>query len=602
MARKSSKSSGSLFENESQLLFATNRANVLPILSSGLIRPRAAYDKYYEDLLSLSSGHLPLWRGGFPASLVPLVTGQEQGMFPVLVAIDPKQLANAARPRILHDLTMVVDKLKRTAQNTLCELFSEPLPISCIKALYFASQDNLDDFQARDFNNILALPPLEVKPSAFIKAGPDPEKFKDALKGVSQAAGTSNDFRNLDSAMGAVAMMALTLPNSMPWLEAFSAGLSFPRSGKALPTGQPLWLASLVQSVMTTGNSVQSGTDIDGRLLRSAIECLRESNPRDGWVEAKVVTDIATRASTGADPQQIDEIETWRNVVNDVARADKSAGSLTDSGSLIRRGLMLLVLRCQPERIIKAHDSPLRPGPKVTAIASMLSGLFHGYSRLSRDLKSSACDARLLSRIAICWWSSVDGVPRKVSLGTSTRQDDPTTIHHALTVDSTPFVEKTFRPDDAMMRLYYHAKAEGYVFEYDPSLNAFIHLSGKGTAETRRIIIEPGLPTSRGKPTIRVRTTCLHANGKPVSLSKREEAVSLLEHNHNPETQCRFAVEPGTGNVEVLVHQILETMDSPELQSHIEAVTTTVDVFEKSQTDQSSARRRSGKSSAKLTK
>jgi len=69
-------------------------------------------------------------------------------------------------------------------------------------------------------------------------------------------------------------------------------------------------------------------------------------------------------------------------------------------------------------------------------------------------------------------------------------------------------------------------------------------------------------------------------DGKAIRPSKREDAIALLERNHDPATQRRFAVEPKSGNVEVLVHQLLETMDSPELQAHIDAVVRTAGEFE----------------------
>lgn len=572
MAKRTPKSVRGAAAGRTRLLFLTNRANVLPALSSGLIRPRAAYDKYYEDLLALCPGQVPLFHGHVPRSLVPLVSGGGEGLFPVVAELDNGALGDAGRrQRITQELTPASGADAAGGVGTLCELAGEPLPIAAVKRLCFATQDDLDDFLARDFENVPQLPPLVVADDLFSDGGPTPDRFAEALRAVPTAAGTAEDFRRLDAAMGAVAMLSLLLPAAKPWLDALAATASFPSADGPTGPAELHWLSTLVRRVVSADAGDTLG-GADGRLMAAAVDLLRSANPREGWVESRVIGDIAARALDGAAPEEAKEIESWRDVVAAVARADKQVGALDDGGSVVRRGLMLLVLRCQPERIIRTAETPLRPGPQVTAVAGMLSGLFHGYSRLSRDIKAKGSPAGLLSRLAVCWWSGVDGVPRRLAVATEARAGEEAAARIAVTVDRAVLVERLVRPDDAMMRLYYQAKSVGFSCEYDPAVNAFVYQPGTSDGRKRRILIEPGRPTPRGQATIRVRTVCLGPGGTPVRLTKKEDAVALLERNHDPVTQCRFAVEPGTCNVEVLVHQLLDTMDSPELQSHVEAV------------------------------
>jgi hypothetical protein len=579
MAKRSSKSAGSLFSVENRLLFATNRANVLSILSSGLIRARAAYEKYYDDLLALCPGQFLLFHREFPRSLLPFLSDQEPGLFPVLVEVDPKGLlASPTQIRITRDLALNMDQ-SGVNEDVLCDVVSAPIPIAAVTRLCFASQDHLDDFQARSFENMLPLPPLAVTATAFGENGPEPERFKSVLQSVPPAAGSSEDFRRIDAAMGAMAMLCLLLLPSKSWIEAVAMAASFPNQRKTTAVGAPRWLTSMIERIASTKTAKTHDLEVDERLMAAAIAVLLSKNPRDGWVESQVASEIASGASQGAAPGQTKDIESWRDVVTAVAKTDRQVGSLDDTGSVVRRGLMLLILRCQPERIIRAAETPLMPGPQVTAVAGILSGLFHGYSRLSREIKIRACAPEVLSRLALSWWSIVDGEQRKLAINTSARRDDPTTARFAVTVERATLVERIVHPNNAMMRLFYHAKSVGYAFEYDPNLDTFVLETGE-KGRKRRITIETGRPSLHGQATIRVRTTCLSENGKPVRLSKREDAVALLERNHDPVTQCRFAVEPISGNVEVLAHQLLETMDSPELQSHIEAVTKTADEFE----------------------
>lgn len=580
MAKRSPKTPGTLFEGRSRLVFATNRANVLPILSSGLVRPMAAYEKYYDDLLAYCPGLIPLWPNGVPASVVPLLSSGEPGMFPVLVELDPKLMMSSPQSSLSLDCKVMGPETNPASGGVLCHLLSSPIPVAAVKCLHFSSKDHMEDFEARDFDNVLALPPLQVTPAAFVAGGPDPTEFAAALKAISVPVAGSGEFRRLDAAMGAVAMLSLLLPSSRAWLDALAATVSYPQPEQPQQATLPSWMGTLVELIMSPDLPSEPGRSVDLRLMHAAIELLRSASPKDGWVEAKIVAELASRASVGANPTDAKEIDSWREVVTSIARADKQAGSLDDSGSLVRRALMLLVLRCTPDRIALASETPLRPGPQVTAVAGMLSGLFHGYSRLTRDLKTRACAPDVLSRLAMCWWSPIDGAVRKIAIGTSVKRDDATTARIAVTVDRSVLMERTFRPDDSMMRLFYHAKSVGYLFEYDPAPGVFLFDAKGEGAKPRRVIIEPGRATPRGQGTIRIRTMCVAGDGKPIRPSKREDAIALLERNHDPATQCRFAVEPKSGSVEVLVHQLLETMDSPELQAHIDAVVRTAGEFE----------------------
>jgi hypothetical protein len=580
MARRSSKDHGTLFEGHSRLVFATNRANVLPVLSSGLVRPLEAYDKYYDDLLAYCPGLIPLWPNGVPSSIVPLLSSGEPGMFPVLLELDPKLMMSQPQSSLSLDCKVMGPEATPSSDNVLCHLMRSPIPFAAIKCLHFSSQDHMEDFEARDFDNVLALPPLQLTPAAFVTGGPDSAQISAALRAMTVPAAVAGEFRRLDAAMGAVAMLSLLLPSSKSWLDALAATVSYPQSEQPHQATFPAWVGTLVALIMSPELPNEPGRSVDLRLLHAAIELLRSASPKDGWVEARIVAALASRASVGANPTETKEIDSWRDVVTSIARNEKPAGSLDDSGSIVRRALLLLVLRCTPHRIALASDTPLHPGPQVTAVAGMLSGLFHGYSRLSRDHKTRACSPDVLSRLAMCWWSRIDGVSRKVAVNRSDERDDPTTTRIAITVDRAVLMEKTLRPDDAMMRLFYHAKSVGFLFDYDPATESF-HFTARGESGTpRRIIIESSRATPRGQRTIRIRTVCVAADGKPIRPSKREDAIALLERNHDPATQCRFAAEPKSGNVEVLVHQILETMDSPELQAHIDAVVRTADEFE----------------------
>jgi len=580
MAKCSPTSLGTLFEGRDRLVFATNRANVLPILSSGLVRPIAAYEKYYDDLLSRCPGLIPIWPGDVPASVVPLLTAGQPGMFPVLVEFDPA----AADMRVVA--CVAPDGVARPVDDVgldsevLCTLVGSPIPYSAVSCLHFLTETDRDDFKARDFENVLALPPLKVSPALFSRGGVDVKLVESALRSASSIGAPAVDFRRIDCAMGAIAMLSLLVPASRRWFEALAAAVSFPSAMDTGSLGVPARLATIVASIMKAKSVLTASTDVDDRLLGSAIAVLVSASPKDGWVEAQVVREIVDRASLGAAPKDAREIEEWGQIVVAVARADRQSGPLDDSGSIVRRALMLLVLRAAPDRIIKSADTSLHPGPQVAAIAGTLSGLFWGYSRLARQLKMQACSPALLSRLALAW-SQGDGLHQNLPVATTSLQRvDSTSARLAVMVGDAVLVSKELRPDDAMMRVFFHAKSLGYPIEFDPDLLAFVHDSRGVGGGARRVIIEAGRTTPRGQRTIRIRTVCALSSGKPIRLVKREDALALLARNFDLATQVRFAVVSQSGIVEAIADQMLETMDSAELQAHIEAVSSAASDFE----------------------
>jgi hypothetical protein len=573
-------SEDSLFDSQRRWLFATNRANVLPILSSGLIRPVAAYEKYYDDLLVCCPGLIPVWPNRVPASVIPLLTSGQPGMFPVLVEFDPALALSKPVASVGIDCEIAPREAEFGDSRVLCHLLGSPVPYAAISCLHFMTRDDLEDFAARDFENVLSLPPLRVTPSAFTDDGPVADELVRLLGSVSSSQARTIAFRRLDSAMGAVAMLSYLVPANPKWFGALAAMVA--RSKVPVPTEHvlPSSVDSLVALVMDGESGVPIGLDVDGRLLRAAIAVLLAASPRDGWVESRIVSEVTALASIGASDGEVREIEDWGAVVTAVAKTDRLAGPMDDGGSVVRRALMLLVLRVTPERIAKAVESTLRPGPQVTVIAAMLSGLFHGYSRLPRQLKSHSCSPSVLSQLAAFWCQDSGAINWRPVVSTPMERQDATSVHISVAVDGAALVSRVLRPDDSMMRAFYHAKSVGFPLEFDPLLGALVHEASSGVGVTRRVVIELGRTTPRGQKTIRIRTACAGPGRKSIRLARREDALDLLTRNHDPATQCRFALEPLTGNVEVIADQILDTMDSAELQAHIEAVVVAASDYE----------------------
>lgn len=584
MAKRTRVTAKSLFEDTPRLLFATNRANILPVLSSGLIRGRQAYEKYYDDLLDSARGRIPVWRSAVPGELCDALTGGVRGVYPVVAELSPSLLGQSEVVAIRGDGgTVRLTEEQRPQPDDYGYLIGGPVPISAVVTLHFGSPEDLDDFKARDFDNVLPLPAMAVSEDLFAVESTAEVDLHAAIGSVEPAAGSARDYRRIDSAMGAVAMACLLAPpRPASWLSAIADAVSPSKTKRAQPAEGVAAVAWLLKAALHEAAIPGESASVDARLLSAAVRYLVAVAPKDGWVETGVLDAVAADAAEGTTPEVAAQIHKWQGVVRSVASSEREAGSLDDSGSLIRRALMLVILRHEPDRILRSSDTPLRPGPMVRALAGTMSGLFHGYSRLSRDVKVDACDPELLAELASSWWSAVDGATRSITVSSRAKLIDPLHGEAAILVRGKPLVTRTSSPDDLMMRLFYHAKNLGFGLTYDMASGGFTHEveSAPESKPARTILFEEAGAHRENWAGARILTTCLDSNGRAIKVARKRDAIHLLERNADPATRCRFAVDPSSGHVQVLVHQILDTMDSLELRSHVDSVIGTAASYE----------------------
>ena len=569
-------------KNQNRLLFATNRANILPILSSGFIRPIAAYEKYYDDLLKYWQGHLMLWHNGFPSSLLPLLS-EGDGMFPIFLDINKNHLPKTKiRIQLQQDFTTSESKGFKAIGNTICELFQAPIPISAIKSLCFTTKDNLEDFKARDFDNTLPLSTLNVEPLLFSLDGPDPEKFAAFGAAAPIINSTTENFRRLDSAMGAINMLALLLPKSKGWLDALQCALDYPNKPKRQLHESPPWLLTLVKLIIEPTQLNDASSSVDLRLINAAIQVLKTAKPSDGWVEEKLTSDIALLAAEDAKPNNIAEIYKWRDIVIATSKGEKQIESLDDSKSVVRRGLMLLILRGTPERIIHAKETNVNPGNQVTAVAGMLSGLFYGYTRLSRELKTSGCNSNPLLELASRWWSELAGGYKQKTTIKVIRNNETSIITNAsITVNGAPLVKQVFTPNEQMLKFYDAVTGSGQALGYQPELNAFTYdTPASDKKRERRFFVEIMQPDKIGNLIVCIRTNCLNKLDKPIKLFKSQEALKLAQLNYETLNPVFFAVEPKSKNITAIIRHQTESVTTGMLRFFTEMIAKASDNLE----------------------
>ena len=154
---------GTLFsEQPVPLLIPTNRFNLLEMLSSRMIAPRAAYTKYYADLLDAAPGR------------VPIVPGRSDRTSSTPFRARRRLRSGRGRTRPGPAGIAPVDAWTAEAGTTTLSLGDPALgwaprtivPFTAVKAIHFRSDNELDEHQLRQHENIRQDVPYSVSPGA----------------------------------------------------------------------------------------------------------------------------------------------------------------------------------------------------------------------------------------------------------------------------------------------------------------------------------------------------------------------------------------------------------------------------------------------------
>lgn len=583
MPRTSPKPSRARMNNSPRLYFVTNRMNALPALSTGLLQPSTGLSKVYEDLFTETPGRLPLWVGACPSNLERIISGGRDGIFPVAFEIDARRLTVAESPCVDSEMALGSAPLGGALPECRCILPEVVVPISSVIRLHFRSDQELRDFTSRDFSNTdPAAIKTAVSPEVFQGGSIDLGRLQASLSCVPPGAQLVPEYlRAADALAGATALLAGELAPGRGWSEAIEGVL------QPVPVVRTRSSPGLVASALlsATGWSKRAETllSLDIRLLQSALRFLVGSRPTAGWVAASFIDAVAKGALEGASDTEKRDIEAWARYAVEVAHAERQPMPLDDSGSVVRRALILLLLRPDPERLAKARSSTLQPGDEVLAIAAMLCGAFHGLSMLGRPFKSrpafsSAFPAMVsewINRRAFAGASTAAGVKLKgiVEVG----EEHPPLARLIVRVGGECLAERSIQPPDALMRVFYKAKQLKLDIVYDWELRAFRVRLSLGSERQQIVFISEGRRDRKGRLAIRFASPCMRI---PRTGLRRDQAIDLLRRNGAMDLDCRFSVSEDEQHVVVQAEQLLDTMDIDELSAHLEHVAQVADEYE----------------------
>ena len=406
------------------IVFLTNRYNLLEILAAGAITPREGYSKYYEDLLALAPGRVPLVRGPLSKALCELVMGGETDVFPVAIEIAPESLSGISKGMDKLGALLVrapSGELTKNASSNDATIMAlapaQTIPLTAVIRAHFRSDGERREHERRSYENVpMNLVPLEVTPSLFhdgargLSVDENIVPWLESLPAV--AGGQAERFERADRIAGALTMVLSTLPGrgehfekaaallngavhgnapgqATPGAKRKSSKTATKRSGSPGPSRRPVlpdWLATL-----TMGGDV-SNADLETRLFHAALTVLTGITRSSGWRPVEILGAVDKKMREGKLSKA--EENTLTPIIAGMRAILRNERELqpfkADTGLEVAKALLLVLLRPDPVKFGTWSRSEYAITDSVWSTAAALVGALAGFKRLPIQLRNEA--------------------------------------------------------------------------------------------------------------------------------------------------------------------------------------------------------------------
>jgi hypothetical protein len=358
-------------------LIVTNRSNLVDFLSSGLLRPKDAMLKYYEDTLALTPGAIPVIAAPAPDALIELCE-REAGNFAVLIEVD-------------------ADLVLQTAEPGIGCLEVETLDVA--NAVHLRGEDQLSELTARRFDNAdFARLRYRVSPDMFGGERPSAEAVTAAVAAVASGWPT-RDFATSGRLGGARLLALRAAPRTRAGLEqivhiAFGSALSQPR-------GQPKGPADWIRLGPKLGEyRPAKSAGYDERVFLAAAAICIARDHRDAWDGLGVLKQVDALLSED-DSLSAKDRSRWQAAsarMRAYLMAAKPFTGFDKAGYSSDKALLLALIRGSIEDVLSWHEENVGADPWDLVVAATLIGLVHGRSVSPLSIRPVGVD-RLLARL-----------------------------------------------------------------------------------------------------------------------------------------------------------------------------------------------------------
>jgi hypothetical protein len=371
-----------------RVLYATNRYNILENLSSRLCAPRAAFDKYYRDLLETAAGRVPLFADAVDADVVSACTSEGTASFPVLLELPASTLSSAK----VESLAATGRKRKSCIGDAGVVAWAPEMvfALQTRAIVHFRTHDELEEHRAQQYENIRH-EDWNYRVSSDLFNGTGGSKILSwmvALPGSEKL--STEQFRLADKEGGAIALLI--------------GGADDCAAARAV--GEKLLAANAAPYTNDYFSYVTDGRhryrDRESLLFYAVIESLGRLDVRS--FAATTLLEALTKAEVLDNLESADKEFVQKGLTHLRAVVDNEVEFTAfpdGNGSSVLRGLTLLVLRPDPKRITSWNRGEINAGDPPYVIALAFAGYLCGRKRLSAGFRKAELDDQLARRAAV---------------------------------------------------------------------------------------------------------------------------------------------------------------------------------------------------------
>lgn len=360
----------------------TNRWNLLEFLSRGLVVPSASIAKYYDDLLRLTPGRIPVVAAPVSDELVGGVTGDNADViFPVFIQFEK------------HDES------------------PPAIRMSDAVAVHFRSQRDLQEHSAREFENI----PRELE------ARVSPELFGNGSQTLASIAELSKpsesrveELERCSRWSAAVLLGAAAVARNAD--AATASAVACLLSGKKW--GKPAGCAHLrAIQPLREGGHILSGRNLEQKLFASIARRLcAEGHPGDPVAFVQSVKDELDLDEKSA--RALDKIAA-------ILDGDEEFQPFRGTGSPVAKALLITLLRKDPTKLLPWAAESANADPPTLLTTGVMMGLARGRHLLPTSMRVEEIDRAL----ADVEFAAAMGTPWKQDVVTNTLESGDSTVH-----------------------------------------------------------------------------------------------------------------------------------------------------------------------------
>lgn len=537
------------------LYFVTTNRNLLSILAGGAIYIATEEYRYYPDSRSNYDGRIVLWKEGIP---IRLRTPQQGDTPSAAIVLE-------IRPEVLDYLGGMAGSYGSNAYST-----ENPIPLSYVSRYIFPEQSILDDFLLRLFDEVpldqtLLMTgvdiPWEIETPLFKATAPE-----NAIMQPAMVEPSSGNVALPDRCAGAMLALYKLVPSSkiaITLTEAFYATSIALASGRAISQSMPH---------LITGAPITPANTAEKWLLDTFISILGTICPEIAFDPFDLVEQIRKRSDT-PEMEQAHVIPAWCDHVKRILENDIECHELADEKSIIQRAILLFILRPEIRRLESAMDSSLKPGPAVYSWAVFFAGYYTGAVRMGAAYKHSyEVYTSLIARVLQDRSLALSGKKWTSPAVKETAEKETASAEITVTVNNHYVCTRRIQAEHTLQRMFHLAKSFGIQLSYSVLHDELYYLWEFDNKDRQIIKITMNGKNLNGEEVVRFKSPC--GSFRSRRGLKIETLLGILSLNFRKGIHCSLAYDSENGELFLLSHQIVKTMDEAEFFSHLMEVAT----------------------------